>query len=94
VTMERLSSDSTGAVQTYEKQLHFTFLWKLQLYESQDKYAFALSASGKDLGREVRCCRWMANLLLLLPSNCNLRPVTGLLPTSTCHQEKKMEPML
>lgn len=37
VTMERLSSDSTGAVQTYEKQLHFTFLWKLQLYESQDK---------------------------------------------------------
>jgi len=52
--MERLSSDSTGAVQTYEKQIRFTFLWKVQLYESQDKYAFALSASGKDLGREAR----------------------------------------
>jgi len=88
VTMETLSSDSTGAVQTYEKEFHLTFLCKLQLYESQDKYVFALSESGKDLGREARCCRWMANRLLVLPSNCNLSPTTGLLPTSTCHQGK------
>lgn len=31
VTMERVSSDSTGEVQTYDKQFHLTLLWKLQL---------------------------------------------------------------
>ncbi|GER47269.1 pathogenesis-related thaumatin superfamily protein [Striga asiatica] len=81
VTMERSSSDSTGAVHTWEKLFHCTFSKYLRSWGWAGGQR--QSASWKIEGREERCWRWIARRLPRLPSRYNRIPVTGRLPAST-----------